>query len=92
MAGKFIELNNLLSTNLVLNKPKPLLLFDGQLVLTSTPKMLKQCVDDITNSLEAFSVYCVILSSHFPHRWKDLLQYQLLILQTHYQFAGYEFG
>lgn len=41
VAGKFIELNKLLSTNLVLNKPKPQLLFDGQLVLNSTPKKLK---------------------------------------------------
>ena len=61
VAGKFIELNKLLSTNLVLNKPKPQLLFDGQLVLNSTPKKLKQCVDDITNSLEAFSVWCYLI-------------------------------
>lgn len=26
--------------------------------------------------------------SHFPHRWKDLLQYQLLILRTYRQFSG----
>ena len=48
VTGKFIELNKLLSTNLVLNKPKPQLLFDGQLVLTSTP-------------LEAFSVWCYLI-------------------------------
>ena len=40
VAGKFIELNKLLSTNLVLSKPKPQLLFDGQLVLTSTTQVV----------------------------------------------------
>ena len=88
IAGKFIKLHELLSTNLVLNEPEPQLLFNGQLVLTLTPKKPKGRVDDITSWLEAFSIYCLILSSHFPHRWKDLMQYQLLILRTHHQFAG----
>ena len=88
VAGKFVELHELLSSNLVLNEPEPQLLFDGRLVLTSTPKKPKRRVDDITSWLEAFSIYCLILSSHFPHRWKDLMQYQLLILRTHRQFAG----
>ena len=30
----------------------------------------------------------VVLSSYFPHRWKDLCQYQPLILQTHPQFPS----
>ena len=77
VAGKFVELNELLSANLVLTEPEPQLLFEGRLVLTSTPKKLKRRVDDISSWLEAFSVYCLILSSHFPHRWKDLRQYQL---------------
>ena len=88
VAGKFVELHELLSTNLVLNEPEPQLLFDGRLVLTSTPKKPNRRVDDITSWLEAFSIYYLILSSHFPHRWKDLIQYQLLILRTHRQFAG----
>ena len=88
VAGKFVELHDLLSTNLVLNEPEPQLLFNGWLVLTSTPKKPKRRVDDITSWLEAFSIYCLILSSHFPHRWKDLMQYQLLILRTHRQFTG----
>lgn len=83
MAGKFVELNELLSANLVLNELRA-----SMLVLTPTPKNLKWWVDDITSWLEAFSVYCLILSSHFPHHWEDLLQYQLLILQTHHKFAG----
>ena len=85
MAGKFVELNKPLSANLVLNEPRASI---AVLVLTPTPKNLKWWVDDVTSWLEAFSVYCLILSSHFPHHWEDLLQYQLLILQTHHKFAG----
>ena len=64
MAGKFVELNELLSANLVLNELRASI---AVLVLTPTPKNLKWWVDDITSWLEAFSVYCLILSSHFPH-------------------------
>ena len=42
VAGKFVELHELLSSNLVLNEPEPQLLFDGQLVLTSTPSSPRQ--------------------------------------------------
>ena len=37
--------------------------------------------------MEAYSTFMLILTSYFPHRWKDLCQYQLLIPQTHRQFA-----
>ena len=69
MAKEFVELNELL------NEPKPQLRFDGRLVLTSTPKKLKCEVDDITSWLEAFQCIALFLSSHFLHRWKDLLHY-----------------
>ena len=45
VAGKFVELHELLSTNLVLNEPEPQLLFDGRLVLMSTPKKPERRVD-----------------------------------------------
>ena len=35
VAGKFVELNELLSSNIVLSEPEPQLVFDGGLVLTS---------------------------------------------------------
>ena len=38
--------------------------------------------------MEAFSIFALILVTHFPHRWKDLLQYQLLILRTFRHFSG----
>ena len=47
VAGKFVELNELSSSNIVLNEPEPQLLFDGRLVLESTPKKAKRCIGDI---------------------------------------------
>jgi len=88
VAGKFVELNELLSVSIVSTESEPQLLLYGQLVLTSTPKKPKWRIEDISSWLEPFSVYSLILSSHFPQRWRDLLQYQLLILRTHRQFAG----
>ena len=69
-------------------EPEPQLLFNGRLVLTSAPKKPKRRIEDISTWLEAFSSYCLVLVSYFPNRWKDLLQYQLLILCTYRQFAG----
>ena len=36
---------------------------------------------------EAFTIFSMILTSHFPHRWRDLMCYKLLILRTHQQFT-----
>lgn len=79
VAGKFVELHNLLPSNIVSSE---------RLVLTPSPKKPKRRIDDIGTWLGAFSIFCLILVLHFPHRWKDLLQYQLLILQTYRQFSG----
>ena len=69
VAGKLVELHELLPLNIVLIEPDPHLLFDGHLVLTSPPKKPKRCIEDISTWLEAFSIYCLILVSYFPHRW-----------------------
>ena len=37
---------------------------------------------------EAFTIFMLILTSYFPHRWKDLTSYKLLILRTYRQFSG----
>lgn len=68
VAGKLVDLHEQLFAKLLLNEPEPQLLFDGRLVLTSTPKKLKRRVDDIISWLEAFLVYRLVLTSHFPHR------------------------
>ena len=78
--GKFVELHELLPSNIFPSEPEPQLLFNGRLVLTSPPKRPKRRIEDIATWLEAFSIYCLILLSYFSHHWKDLLQYQVLIL------------
>ena len=57
VAGKFVELSDLLSSNIVLSEPEPQLLFDGRLVFTSTPKKAKRHIKDIATWMEAFSLY-----------------------------------
>ena len=37
---------------------------------------------------EAFTIFTLILTSYFPHRWKDLTSYKVLILRTYHQFSG----
>ena len=37
---------------------------------------------------EGLRHFLLILVSSFPHRWKDLMQYQLLILRTYCHFSG----
>ena len=88
VAGKFIDLGDLLPSTVVSADPEPQLLFDGRLVLTSTPKKPKRRIEDIATWMEAFSVFCLIMISFFPHRSRDPLQYKLLILRTYRQFRG----
>jgi len=87
VAGKYIDLSDLLAANLVQKEPEPQLLLDGHLVLTSQPKK-QQCIDDIASWMEAFSIFSLFLVSYFPTRWKDLTQYKLLILCTYCHFSG----
>lgn len=63
-------------------------MLDGRLVLTSQPKKHKRQLEDIVSWCEAFSIYTLALTSTFPNRWRDLLQYKLLILRTYRQFSG----
>lgn len=65
LAGKYIDLSELLAANLVNADPEPQLLFDGRLVLT---KRQRQRVKDLPSWIKAFSIYSLVLTSHFPHR------------------------
>ena len=85
VAGKYIDLSDLLAANLVQRKPEPQLLFDGRLVLTSQPKKQWRRIEDIASWMEVFAIFSLILVSHFLKRWKDLLQCQLLILRAYHQ-------
>ena len=88
VAGKYIDLSDLLAVNLVQKEPEPQLLLDGRLVLTSQPKKQRRRIEDIASWMEAFAIFSLILVSSFPNRWKDLTQYKLLILRTYRHFSG----
>ena len=88
VAGKYIDLSDLLAVNLVQREPEPQVLFDGRLVLTSQPKKQRRHIKVIASLMETFAIFSLILVSHFPIRWKDLVQYQLLILRTYCHFSG----
>jgi len=88
VAGKYIDLSELVAVNLVQKDPEPQLLLDDRLVMTSQPKKQRRCIEDIASWMEAFSIFSLILVSSFPHRWKDIMQYQLLILRTCRHFSG----
>ena len=88
LAGKFIDLGDLLSANISEKEPESQVYFGGQLVVTPSAKKHRRKIDDIVSWSEAFSIFTLILTSYFPHRWKDLTCYKLLILQTHRHFSG----
>ena len=88
-SGKFIDLDELLSVNLASDTDEePQLLLDGRLILTSSKRKSKHKIEDIVSWMEAFSIYCLVLTSCFPHRWRDLSLYKLLILRTYQRFGG----
>ena len=80
--GKFIDSLDLLAASLVSSETKPQLMLDGRLVLSAPPKKPRRRIEDITTWTEAFTVYSLVLTSFFPHRWKDLTLYKLLILRN----------
>ena len=88
VARKYVDLSELLAVNLVQKDPELQLLLDGRLVLTTQPKKQHRRIEDIASWMEAFAIFSLILVSSFPHRWKDLMQYQLLILLTYRHFSG----
>ena len=88
LAGKFVDLAELLSVNLRESESEPQLLFDGRIVLSST-KRPKRKIDHILAWSEAFSIFSLILATHFPSRWRGLTFYKLLILRIYRrQFQG----
>ena len=87
-SGKYVDLSELLSVNLLRAEQEPKLILDGRLIITSTAKKPKQRIEDIVSWTEAFTIYSLVLTSYFPDRWRDLLAYKLLILRTYRQFSG----
>jgi len=74
VAGKYVDLSELLA------EPEPQMLLDGRLVLTFQPKKQRRRIEDIASWMEASAIFSLIVVFSFPHRWKDLIKYQLLIL------------
>ena len=83
--GQFIELADLLSDNIRAQDAEPQAFLDGKLVVSGTKKRVTE-ITDIVTWIEAFSIFCLVLCSSFPSRWKDLTQYKLLIIQTARRF------
>ena len=74
-------------SNLVSSETEPQLMLHGHLVLSAPLKKPCRHIEDITMWTEAFTVFSLLLTSSFPHRWKDLTLYKLLILQIYRQFS-----
>lgn len=87
VSGKYVDLCDLLSRNLASVQPEQQVLFDGRMVLSVGPK---KTIEDIVSWIEAFTVYSFVLTSYFPHRWKDLAQYKLRILSIYQKCSSFE--
>ena len=88
VAGKYVDLGELLSVNIVQTEPESQAFLDGRLVFLPSAKKQRRRIEDIVTWSEAFTIFTLILTSYFPHRWKDLTSYKLLILRTYRQFSG----
>ena len=89
VAGKYLNLADLLSDNSARpDDHEPQLFFDCRLALPAPRRVNKRQIMDLVVSIQAFSIYSLILTSYFPHRWRDLTSYKLLIIRTYRQFAG----
>ena len=83
-----MDLGELLSVNIVQTEPESQAFLDGHLVFLPSTKKQRQRIEDIVTWSKAFTIFSLILTSYFPHHWKDLTSYKLLILRTYRQFSG----
>ena len=89
VAGKYLNLADLLHDNNARPDNHELqLFFVGRLALAAPRRVNKRQITDLVDWIEALSIYTLILISYFPHRWRDLTAYKLLIIRTYRQFAG----
>ena len=77
VSGKFVDLSDLLSVNIVHTEPESQVLLDGRLVFTPSTKRNRHRVEDISSWCEAFAIFTLIMTC-----------YKLLILRTYHQFSG----
>ena len=79
-SGEFVELADLLSTNLRSVDLEPQSFLDGKLLVSRKRRLVE--VEDILTWTEAFTIYQMVICASHPHRWSDLTKYKLLIIQT----------
>ena len=84
-SGQYIDLATLLTPQQP--SPVPIISVDGRVVLTAPPRPSRR-LTDISDWLQAFTMYTMVVVSYAPHHAVDLLAYQLLTLRTSKQFQG----
>ena len=80
ISGEFVELVDLLSTNLRAVNLEPQALLDGKLLVSKKHQLVE--AEDILTWMGAFTIYQMVICASHPHRWSDLTKYKLLIIQT----------
>ena len=84
-SGQYIDLATLITPQQP--APVPIISVDGRVVFTAPPRPSRR-LNDISDWLQAFTIYMMVVVSFAPHRAVDLLANQLLILRTSKQFKG----
>ena len=73
--GEFVELADLLSTNLCAVDLEPQAFLDGTLQVSKKRWLVE--VEDILTWTEAFTIYQMVICASHPHRWSDLTKYNI---------------
>ena len=86
IVGQYVELANLIQLPQE-DLSGPVISVDGRIVVSPAVKPPKK-ITSISQWLQAFAIYSLVMVSYFPGRAIDLLRYQLLILRTAARFSG----
>ena len=87
VSGHFIELASLLAKPSDARSASPLICIDGQVIVSQASKPPRR-LTDISQWLQTFAIYMLVMVTYWPNCAADLIRYQLLILRTHAQFGG----
>ena len=75
VAGKYVDLGDLLSVNIVPTEPESQAFLDGRLMFLPSAKKQRRRIKDIVTCSEAFAIFTLILTSYFsptPERFNFL--------------------
>ena len=73
--SEFVELADLLPTNLRAVDLEPQAFLDGKLLISKKRRLVE--VEDILTWTEAFTIYQMVICASHPHRWSDLTKYNI---------------